>query len=62
MISPLFVCLIIVKVSGLPIIEKKADLKWGADAEYVRYKKVTPMLVPFTCGDRIDDEKQEQYK
>ena len=54
MVSPLFVCFLIVFVSGLPMLEKKADEKWGKDKEYIEYKRNTPVLVPFTCGDTIE--------
>ena len=31
MISPIFVCILIMGISGVPILEKKADEKWGRD-------------------------------
>jgi steroid 5-alpha reductase family enzyme len=46
MISPLFVTLLLTKVSGIPLLEKKADKKWGGQPEYEDYKKQTPMLIP----------------
>ncbi len=46
MISPLFVTLLLTRVSGIPLLEKKADVKWGGQAEYEEYKKNTPVLIP----------------
>lgn len=46
MISPLFVTLLLTRVSGVPLLEKKADNKWGGQAEYESYKKRTPVLIP----------------
>ena len=46
MISPLFVTLLLTRVSGIPLLEKKADAKWGGQAEYEEYKENTPVLIP----------------
>ena len=46
MISPLFVTLLLTRVSGVPLLEKKADKKWGGQEEYEDYKKNTPVLIP----------------
>lgn len=46
MISPLFVTLLLTRVSGIPLLEKKADTKWGGQADYEEYKMNTPVLVP----------------
>ena len=46
LISPVFVALLITKVSGVPHLEKKADRKWGGQADYEEYKKNTPVLIP----------------
>jgi steroid 5-alpha reductase family enzyme len=46
LISPLFVTLLITRVSGVPMLEKKADEKWGGQEDYETYKKRTPVLVP----------------
>ena len=46
MISPLFVTLLLTRVSGVPLLEKKADKKWGGQADYEAYKKNTPVLIP----------------
>jgi len=46
MISPVFVALLLSRVSGVPILEKRADAKWGGHDEYEEYKKRTPVLIP----------------
>ena len=46
MISPLFVALLLTRVSGVPMLEKSADEKWGSQPEYETYKENTPVLIP----------------
>jgi steroid 5-alpha reductase family enzyme len=46
LISPVFVTFLLTKVSGIPILEKKADEKWGGQEDYQAYKKRTPVLIP----------------
>lgn len=46
LISPVFVTLLITRISGVPLLEKKADQKWGGQADYEAYKKSTPVLIP----------------
>jgi steroid 5-alpha reductase family enzyme len=46
LVSPVFVVFLLTRVSGIPILEKRADERWGDDAAYQRYKENTPVLVP----------------
>jgi len=46
LISPLFVALLITRVSGVPMLEKKADERWGGQEAYEAYKANTPVLIP----------------
>ncbi len=46
LISPIFVALLLLKVSGVPMLEKYADEKWGGQKDYEAYKKSTPLLIP----------------
>ena len=46
LVSPLFVYLLITRVSGVPLLEKKADERWGGRPDYEEYKACTPVLVP----------------
>ncbi|MDH3189614.1 MAG: DUF1295 domain-containing protein [Acidimicrobiia bacterium] len=46
LISPIFVTILLTRVSGIPMLEKRADERWGGQTEYQRYKAETPVLVP----------------
>ena len=46
LISPFFVTLLLTRVSGIPLLEQKADRKWGGQADYEAYKRKTPVLIP----------------
>ena len=46
LMSPAFVFLLLNFVSGIPLLEKRADERWGADEAYRQYKASTPVLVP----------------
>jgi len=46
LISPLFVALLLIKVSGIPLLEEKADKRWGGETDYEDYKRRTPVLIP----------------
>jgi steroid 5-alpha reductase family enzyme len=45
LISPVFVWLLLTRVSGIPMLEAKAEEKWGDDPEYKAYRDATPILV-----------------
>lgn len=47
LISPVFVYVLLTRVSGIPLLERKAEATWGGQAEYEAYKRRTPVLVPF---------------
>lgn len=46
LLSPVFVTLLLTKVSGIPLLETRADARWADDADYQRYKQRTPVLIP----------------
>jgi steroid 5-alpha reductase family enzyme len=46
LISPIFVIFLLTKVSGVPMLEQKADERWGGQEDYEEYKRKTPVLVP----------------
>ncbi len=46
LISPLFVYVLLTRISGVPILERNADKKWGEDPDYVAYRDTTPILFP----------------
>jgi steroid 5-alpha reductase family enzyme len=53
LISPVFVILLLTRVSGVPLLEERADAKWGGQAEYEAYKEKTPVLVPTLRGSGV---------
>lgn len=46
LLSPVFVTFLLTKVSGVPLLEERADATWGGSPEYEAYKARTPVLVP----------------
>jgi len=46
-ISPLFIAALLLFVSGIPILEKKADERWGNQTAYQKYKRSTSVLIPW---------------
>ena len=46
LISPVFVTLLLTRISGVPMLEKRANDKWGGQQDYEDYKKRTPVLIP----------------
>ncbi|MDJ0653333.1 MAG: DUF1295 domain-containing protein [Xanthomonadales bacterium] len=45
LISPIFVTLLLTKVSGVPLLEDAADKRWGGQEDYEAYKRNTPVLL-----------------
>ena len=45
LVSPLFVWLLLTRVSGVPLLEASADRRWAGDPEYEAYKISTPTLL-----------------
>ena len=45
-ISPVFVTVLLTRISGIPMLEKRADEKWGGQADYEAYKRRTAVLIP----------------
>ena len=41
----MFVFVLLNFVSGVPLLERRADKKWGGQADYEAYKAKTPVLV-----------------
>jgi steroid 5-alpha reductase family enzyme len=46
LISPVFVTVLLTRVSGLPMLEKRAQERWGDEEAFQRYTQNTPVLVP----------------
>ncbi|MBT5388611.1 MAG: DUF1295 domain-containing protein [Porticoccaceae bacterium] len=45
MISPIFVYVLLTKISGIPLLERLAEKKWGDDPEFRAYTDSTPALM-----------------
>jgi steroid 5-alpha reductase family enzyme len=46
LISPMFVVLLLTRVSGIPMLEARAEKRWGNEEEFQRYTRYTPVLIP----------------
>ena len=46
LISPIFVIVLLTKISGVRTLENRAEKLWGNDPEYQKYKATTPSLIP----------------
>jgi steroid 5-alpha reductase family enzyme len=44
--SPVFVYVLLTRISGIPLLEERAEAKWGDDPEYRAYRDRTPELFP----------------
>lgn len=44
-VSPAFVTLLLTTVSGIPLLEKQGDERWGKDEAYQQYKRQTSVLL-----------------
>lgn len=50
LISPLFVYLLLTRISGVRMLEHRADRVWGKEENYQAYKARTPVLFPRPPG------------
>lgn len=46
LISPIFVILLLTRVSGIPMLEARAEKRWGDDEEFQAYTRDTSVLIP----------------
>jgi steroid 5-alpha reductase family enzyme len=46
LISPVFVYLLLTRMSGVPMLESQARKRWGDEAAYRSYERRTPVLIP----------------
>ena len=44
--SPAFVTFLLLRVSGVPLLEASGQRQWGKDPEYIKYVEGTPVLIP----------------
>lgn len=47
LLTPFYIAFTILFISGVPILEKNADKKWGKDKDYIDYKNKTSLLIPW---------------
>ncbi len=47
LISPVFIYFLLTRISGVNLLEERADSKWGNQKDYQEYKRKTPILIPF---------------
>ena len=50
--SPVFVYILLTRMSGVNLLERIADERYGHLEEYQRYKRNTPVLVPSLFKDK----------
>lgn len=46
LVSPVFVAVLLTRISGVPLLEARGRRAWGDDPEYRSYVERTPVLVP----------------
>ena len=52
LISPIFIIFLLTKISGINLLEARADEKWGGQKDYESYKANTPILIPKPPSNR----------
>ena len=45
LVSPIFVIILLTKISGIPMLEEKGEKKWGKQAAFIQYKSNTSKLI-----------------
>ena len=58
LISPVFVIVLLTKISGIPILEHRAQKRWGEDPKYIEYVKNTPILVIKPPSTKLKQHKE----
>lgn len=46
-VSPFFVAYLLLRVSGIPLLDKQALKRWGENLAYQRYRQKTAKLIPY---------------
>ena len=57
--SPVFVIILLTRISGIPLLEARADEKRGGQTDYETYKANTPILMPKLPWRRDDQLSQK---
>ncbi len=61
-IGPVFISFLLIKVSGIPLLEKSWEKKWGQISEFREYRRSTPLLFPIPPGIRKKGRSDHQGK
>ena len=46
LISPIFVFVLLTRISGVPLLERRGMKRWGDEPDYREYVATTPVLIP----------------
>ena len=46
LISPVFVYVLLTRISGVPMLEARSERRWGDDPDFRQYTETTPVLIP----------------
>jgi steroid 5-alpha reductase family enzyme len=46
LISPIFVMVLLTRISGIPMLERRAQKRWGDEPAFQEYTEHTPVLIP----------------
>ncbi len=52
LLSPVFVYLLLTRISGIPLLEQRGRQRWGDNPDYQRYLANTPRLLPGLRRDK----------
>ena len=59
LISPVFVTVLLTRISGIPMLEQRANSRWGDRQEYRDYVASTPILLPRLPRTRLKQESEK---
>ena len=51
LVSPVFVWILLTRISGVPLLERRARKKWGGQPDFEAYMERTPVLFPLRFPD-----------
>ncbi|MBT95298.1 MAG: hypothetical protein CL431_04950 [Acidimicrobiaceae bacterium] len=58
LISPIFVIVLLTKISGIPTLERRAHKQWSGDPSYEEYLKNTPILIMKPPSTKLKQRKE----
>ena len=61
--SPVWITILLTKISGIPFLRKAWDKKWGTQQQYIQYRRNVNVLIPgnlcFCCVGSDDAQYYE---